>query len=356
MNLSDKQDELIRKAELFNHIDMGFLNKRLCFRALPKVAQEHVAKHSFEETNHLESLRNDHLLVETLLDVCRVNQVPTLRKAIQLNKTRHMFMSIERLEACPEIYDEDRVKQKVHFEIELSKPVYYEYHTEHLCSSTGKMTLHAGYSEGYQESTVGLLHDEEKHFRVEPLVIGAPMLNNPRNISFQYDLSWNSLDFGELKASDIDQFKNLSDIEVESAEEWMQYMKSAPEEHIKEAFCELLKEPKKKDWGGELNDHFSSQVSISGVDFTAAFLLKGPTKFSEMVPAMCGKNGDQIFRLHNSGAEISILQHCHLVGESVRAELRAFTVQPGIKSKKFCIIAGQTTYKILKANNLLRSY
>ena len=62
------------------------------------------------------------------------------------------------------------------------------------------MALAAGYSEGYEESTIGILHDEGSHFRVEPLVIGAPMLNNPRNYDFPHDLSWHSQDFGELKA------------------------------------------------------------------------------------------------------------------------------------------------------------
>jgi hypothetical protein len=59
----------------------------------------------------------------------------------------------------------------------------------------------------------------------------------------------------------------------------------------------LLKEPSKADWGGEENDHFSANVTISGIKRTGAFLLKGPAKFKEMTPAMCGKNGDQIYRL-----------------------------------------------------------
>jgi hypothetical protein len=71
-----------------------------------------------------------------------------------------------------------------------------------------------------------------------------------------------------------------------------------------------------------------------------------------MTPAMCGKNGDQIYRLTRSGADISIVQHSHLIGVAVRETLRAFVVTPG-RPRKFCVMDGQATYRLLKAYGLL---
>jgi len=71
-----------------------------------------------------------------------------------------------------------------------------------------------------------------------------------------------------------------------------------------------------------------------------------------MTPAMCGKNGDQIYRLTNAGATISVVQYSHLVGTAVRETVRTFVVGPG-RSRKFCLIDGQATYRILKAYDLL---
>jgi hypothetical protein len=137
-----------------------------------------------------------------------------------------------------------------------------------------------------------------------------------------------------------------------SAEEWMSMMKRIPEEHVKKSIASLLKEPVKSDWSGEENDHFSSSVTVAGRRRTAALLLKGPTRFQEMTPAMCGKNGDQIYRLAKAGADISVVQHAHLVGPAVRETLRSMVVTPG-RPRKFCVIDGQATYRILKAYGLL---
>jgi hypothetical protein len=114
----------------------------------------------------------------------------------------------------------------------------------------------------------------------------------------------------------------------------------------------LLKEPTKKDWGGEENDHFSASITIADRRHTAAFLLKGPANFQQMTPAMCGKNGDQIYRLTKVGADISVVQHAHLIGPAVRETLRSMVVAPG-RSRKFCVMDGQATYRLLKAYELL---
>ena len=71
-----------------------------------------------------------------------------------------------------------------------------------------------------------------------------------------------------------------------------------------------------------------------------------------MTPAMCGKNGDQIFRLVRSGADISVVQHSHLIGTAVRETLKAMIVTPG-QPRKFCVMDGQATYRLLKAYDLL---
>jgi hypothetical protein len=297
-------------------------------------------------------LSNDHLLVTMLLDVCQEVGVPTLVQALNLGKPKCLFRSTERLAPCPQIYEAARVDHAVELDIEFGKPVRITYHTEHLVSSTGKMTLADGASGGYVHSIVGLVHDRPDRFEIEPLVIGAPWFDHPRNGSEASDLMCIGRDFGEILPEDIDQFAQMKQVQAATADEWLRAMQSLPEATVKSAFAHLLSEPTKKDWGGETNDHFSSNVSIRGQRKTAAFLLKGPTMFREMTLEMCGKRADQIYRLANSGADISIVQHSHQIGEVVRATLRNMTVYPG-RPRKYCLIDGQATYRILKAYSLL---
>ncbi len=213
------------------------------------------------------------------------------------------------------------------------------------------MTLAEGAPGGYVEAIVGLLHNKPDWFEIEPLVIGAPSFDHPRNSDHPF-LMYIGRDFGEILPEDIDQFSKMKGVQAANADEWVRVMRSLPEAAVKKAFASLLAEPTKKDWGGEPNDHFSSNVSIDGRRKTAAFLLKGPEAFREMTLDMCGHRADQIHRLVDSGADVSIVQHCHQIGEIVRRTLRTMMVYPGVP-RKYCVIDGQATYRILKAYSLL---
>lgn len=348
--MSSVRTDNYRVADYFSHIDMGFLNRRLGITALGPARQEFLDRQRPGD-DHMTVLGNDHLLVTMLIDVFAGLKAPTLAEALTLGKPRHIFMSTERLEACPGVYTEARVSHAVRLEFDYGKPVNVAYNTSHIVSDTGRMTLAEGFHAKYRQAIIGLLHDKGDHFEIEPIVIGAPWLDHPRNEAGLAAM-WGGYDYGEVLAEDIDEFAAISTTQVADAAEWMTVMEKLPEATVKEAIASLLKEPVKADWGGEENDHYSANVTIDGKKRTAAFLLKGPTKFREMTPAMCGKNGDQIYRLANSGAYLSVVQHSHLIGTAVRETVRAFTVQPG-RSRKFCILDGQATYRLLKAYNLL---
>jgi hypothetical protein len=342
----------VRVKDAFHHIDMGFLNRRLCITALPPELRDRYIERAKPGSDHMTVLGNDHLLVTMLLDACQALDVPILAESIPLAQPTHMFRSTERLSPCLEIYEAARVSHLVELSVDFGKPVRIAYHTEHLVSSTGKMTLAEGSTSGYVQSIVGLVHDKSSHYEVEPLVIGAPWFDHPRNGTDSKVLMWAGLDFGEILPEDIDQFSKMRDVQVGSADEWMEVMRRLPEAKIKSAFAGLLAEPSKKDWGGEANDHFSASLSLVGRRKTAAFLLKGPAEFREMTLDMCGKRADQIYRLSKTGADILVVQSAHLIGEAVRATLRNSAVFPG-QHRKFCLIDGQATYRILKAYSLL---
>ena len=339
-----------RLADYFSHIDMGFLNRRLAISALDPLRDDFLARQKPGE-DHMTVLSNDHLLVAMLIDLCTKLKALTLAEALELGKPSQLFMSIERLEPCPDIYTAARVTHAVRLDRDYGKPVNISYHTSHIVSDTGKLALAEGYEKGYRQSTIGVVHDKGEAWEIEPIVIGAPWLGHPRNSDGALAV-WHGYNYGEILPKDIDEFARMIEHQASSADEWMSVMKELPERRVKEAIAALLKEPAKKDWGGEENDHFSSNVTLEGRRRTAAFLLKGPAKFQEMTPAMCGKNGDQIYRLAKCGADISVIQHSHLIGPAVRETLRSMTVTPG-RPRKFCVIDGQATFRILKAYGLL---
>jgi hypothetical protein len=339
----------LRTKDAFHHIDMGFVNRRLCLTALGKSGRKYYAASALPGNDHLARLNNDHLLVTTLEDYCEQLGAPTLLEALQAGETRMLVRSTEKLAACPEIYDAERVEHAVELPLDFGKPIVIAYHTQHLVSDTGKMALAQGSGKGYVQSIIGRLHDEPGRYRIEPLVIGAPWYDHPRNGAESGELMWFGQEFGEILPEDIEQFREMENVTAASAEEWQGVMSKLPEQVVKECLASLLLEPTKKDWGGESDDHFSGNVSVGGRRRTAAFLLKGPTNFREMTLDMMGKRADQIYRLTRTDAEVYVVQHSHLIGDAVRGTLRAMTVYPGGSNKKYCVIDGLSTYRILKA-------
>ena len=345
--------EQLRVKDKFHHIDMGFLNIRLCLGFLPPNLRQHYSENKNPGADHSARFENQHFLVTLVLDCCETLNAPTLLKALKLNKPCHLFRSTERLAPCPEIYDSPHVCHAVELDLDFDKPVVIAYHTTHIASDTGKMTLNKGLTDGIVHSIVGLLHNKPNRFEIEPMVIGAPWFDHPRNGEDSDRLMWYGYSFGEILPEDIHQFSKMRNVEVKNADEWMSAMKALPETKVKEAFASLLSEPTKNDWGGELNDHFSANVTLNGRRKTAAFLLKGPNPFREMTLEMCGIRADQIYRLVDSDADISIVQHSHLIGSVVRRTLRSQVILPGGRQRKYCLIDGQATYRILKAYSLI---
>ena len=341
----------MRINDAFHHIDMGFLNRRLALRALPPTMAELFNQQAKVGSDHFTQLGNDHLLVTMLEDVYEELGAPTLLEVLENDKPKAVFRSTEKLASCPEIYKAERVEHEVLIPIKFKKPVVISYHTSHLVSDTGKMTLARGSEEGYVQSIIGILHNEDTSFRIEPIVIGAPWFDHPRNGENSSQLMWLGQDFGEILPEDIDEFSKMREVEVANTNEWQDTMSNIPETEVKKAIAELLNDTTKKDWGGESDDHFTANATVSGRRRTAAFLLKGPTNFREMTLEMCGKRADQIYRLAKTSAEILIVQHSHQIGDTVRATLRAFAIQPGGSSRKYCLIDGLSTYRILKAYN-----
>ena len=342
-----------RVQDIFHHIDMGFLNTRLCIGFLPPDARQHFLENQNPGTDHLARHSNYHFLVTLVLDCCEALDAPTLLKALTLGEPCHLFRSTERLAPCSDIYDASRVCHAVELDLDFGKPVVIAYHTSHLLSETCKMVLSEGSNHGYGNSIIGLLHDKPNRFEIEPMVIGRPCFDHRRNGEESSRLEWLGGDFGRIQPEDIDQFSKMRDVEVKNADEWMATMKLLSEAKVKQALVSLLSEPTKKDWGGESDDHFSANVSVRRQRKTAAFLMKGPTQFREMTLDMCGRRADQIHRMVDSNADICIVQHAHLIGPVVRRTLRAQTIRPGNSQRKYCLIDGQATYRILKAYSLV---
>ena len=332
-----------------HHIDMGFVNHRRIFTTFGAQFHAYYESRRKQADDHLTRLWNDHLLVTYALDLCRQRKVPTLGELLHAPRVGALFCSTEEFLPCPDVYDKERAVSTLNLSFESEWVVEVHYSTKHICADTGRMVL----AKGHKESILAGVHEIRGNVLVvHPLVIGAPSFDHPRNEALGLDLMFHGWYWYEIHPEDIDEFNKIEGTPVPPLEDWQPVMSSIPETDVKAAIAKLLNDVTQKDWGGEINDHFASAVHLSGDRSTAAFLLKGPAKFEEMTPKHLGKNADQIFRLASSPAQVLVVQHCHSIGEAVRATLRAFAVSPA-NPRRFCLIDGRDTYRLLKAYDLL---
>jgi len=329
----------------YHHIDAGFLNRRKCFSIFGTTYVNAFNEIKQPGEDYWSVLMNDHYMIHLALTYCHHFKIPTLGELFRVPNRKALFCSTENVEGCGiSAYKEKRARNKIIFPYEASKEVFLEYHTEHIHASTQKMLL----SEGHKISIVGEIFDfDDKHLIIHPLIMGPPTYDHPQNRDFDFDLTWFGWTHYEIFPEDIDEFSKSGTVDV-TLDEWLEFMAKIPENDVKNFICELLGDPPTKDWGGEQYDHFTTNIHLNGSRKSAAFLFKGPSAFEEMKPKHLGKNGDQIYRLSQSNADILIVQHCHSIGEAVRETLRAFAVNPS-NPRHYCLIDGNDTYKIMRS-------
>jgi hypothetical protein len=296
-------------------------------------------------------LHNNHLIVDLVLETCRRNDVPTLGEVLKSPREGQTFCSTEELAGTKGIWKLARVRNQVLLPYQRQPRVFLEFGTEHICNDTGK----GEQSSKHKVSIIGQVRNvEDSEIALSPIIMGAPTLVHPRNQAIgipMQQLFWYGWEWYETLPEDIDEFRKMKRVTVESVGEWSECMRGVPEEQVKAIFAGLLADHLRNDWGGEECDHFTASVHLSGTRLTAAFALKGPAggkKFRPMTPSMLGKHGDQIYRLAQTPARLLVVQHCHEILPSVRDTLRSFAVRPH-DPRRYCLINGKDTYRILKA-------
>lgn len=201
-----------------------------------------------------------------------------------------------------------------------------------------------------------VLFSSRQHFKINPLYRKfyykvskiQSVKESLTELTNRISMNHKSRSITQIYPEQIDEFSKSSGISnAEVSDKWMLVMESLSESIVKEKICEILGDIPKKDWGGELNDHFTT-LHLNGIKYSAGFILKGPAKFQEMQPSHLGKNADQIWRLNSTPCDIMVIQHCHMIGEAVKATVQAFASLSS-SNRMYCLIDGRDTYKILKA-------
>lgn len=337
-----------RATQLECTIDPGFVHHRLIQTVIGPEAMSVIDDATVRMPalpDHLKKLRIDHIYTHVSLLWCNKNQVPSLQEWLH-TRNGQVICSTERFGPCPEVYDAKRAVSPWVPPGATDVRVEMRYSTEHIYSSTLKSSLQLGKS----LSVISAVRAEEGNPVVlEPLIIGSPWLEESKDKVSGFDPMWFGHDFYEHYLEDFDEFSKVSDLPLPDSPEPMRHIS---EKAVKKCLAKILGDADQKDWGGERSDYFTSHLHLKGRRVKGAFLLKGPARFEPMLLDHLGKRNDKIVRLSHEPADVLFVQHSHDVLPPVRETLRAFAVQPS-NPRRYCVIDGRETLRLLQAYNLL---
>ena len=114
-----------------------------------------------------------------------------------------------------------------------------------------------------------------------------------------------------------------------------------PERTINSGICNIILQKEKKDWGGEMNDIFTTKLVVKTTRVAAAFALKGQGTKGTLTPRKMGKNGDQIIRLFNGVSDIYFVVHNDTVEESIYDLMYAHATAKSVLTGKkilWCVV------------------
>lgn len=157
-----------------------------------------------------------------------------------------------------------------------------------------------------------------------------------------------------LYVEDIDSFRKVRDVNPAMVLEVLKngYLDRS-EDAVQSALERILSVPfHKKDWGGEQNDLYTTNLVVNGMRHETAFLLKGNgLRSAKMEIKNCGANGDQILRLCSSPARLFVIQFVGNISEAVVADIDGKVRQSRAQGKDawYCIMDGQDTARVLHA-------
>lgn len=337
-----------RTADARMSIDPGFVHHRLIQNVIGRdaleVLNEAIARIASNAPDHVRQLQIDHLYVDAVIELCSHLEIPTLSQMIA-GGTGTLFASVETIAPCPEVYEAERVTVEVVQKVDTDVKVELNFATERVVADTTRMEI----ANGSDVAIVG----QVRHFdqasltmTIEPLLIGGPSLEPASPELTAAQAMWLGHAFGEVFAEDIDEFAKITEVPTPAD---LSPMRDITERAFKQCLAEILGQQAQKDWGGEQSDLYSAHLHLNGRPVTGAFLLKGPAKFQTMRLNHLGANNDQIVRLSNEPANLLVVQHSHEIGTDVRTTLRAFANGLGAVRRRYCLIDGADSLRILIA-------
>ena len=197
----------------------------------------------------------------------------------------------------------------------------------------------------------GLLHREQRDARCPRFPAGRPARRRARGGARGAGLETITID-------EIDSFAKVREITAGEVKAYSQPLK-VNERVIKHCIHRILDDPYiDDDHGGERADVVSDRVILRGRRTPTAFMLKGPSVPGPLYGSKAGRRGDQVVRLLEVRASLSVIQHVADIPSETFDQLRYGVIalrSAGVPGALACKCDGVDTARLLRAYGYLNA-
>lgn len=171
-----------RNQNPYHHIDPGFVTEK-CFSAFGASLMTAFERLRAPSGDSMAAMHNNHVMVDLVLAACREMRVLTLGEVLRDPSEGRLFASTEDLAGTRDVYKLSRVRNRVLLPYQKLPRVVLDFGTEHIQNDTGRIEQ----SSKHRVTIIGSVRSaSETEIVLAPLIMGAPSLEHPANLSRIY--------------------------------------------------------------------------------------------------------------------------------------------------------------------------
>jgi hypothetical protein len=330
-----------RNIDPYLHVEPHFLNVAKCMKVFGQYFKDYYLSRTIKEDTEFAQIFNQHLLVTYTMDACADGEVKTLGEALMDPVPGRLFSTMATVAAAPDRAGAADERLRLTLPFPFAKDLFVTYFNANFLSGTERDRI----MDGTTVALVGQIDVVKDAFiQADPLFMGTPSFDHFRNGEIDLALAPYVADWFETLAVDIDEFALAADengaAEADVAEsEWRGALGALGHDGVRTRLAAIVGEVSPPEGVAGAPALFFAQPGLCGTPTPAAFL----TTDTDTNPMSIGAT------LAATPARLLVVQHCGPIAHSLRDTIRAFAVAPHAP-RRFCLIDGADTYRILKAN------
>ena len=334
-----------RNLDPYLHIDPCYLNVATTTKLLGYYFKDFYLSHTVKENTEYARIFNDHLLVTFAMDACRDREVVALGEALADPTPGEMFCSTEMLAGTAAVFGDARARNRVMLPYDCGREVFVEFDPHHFLSEVERAE-HAGPIRMSVMCHVDIVKPDL--VSATALVMGTPTFTHFRNEGATLDLADHAADWFETWPEDIDELAACGRIARPADEDWQAALAPLSGDDICRMLADIMGGTRLQAEADTETLMFAAGATRGGEQEPCAVIVVADAGAGVLEPATLRTRPDAMAALSRTPAELWIVQHCHAIGPAVREMVRAFAVRPHAP-RRYCLIDGADTYRILKA-------